>query len=83
MKTEPNDPVNPVGHDIGSVYSGIVIREYFAARAMQGLLSMNREPDASAARSVLGPAIAEDAVFMADLLIKELNRIPAGLQPKG
>jgi hypothetical protein len=67
--TNPNDPSNPCPHVNADftvqydVYQGLTKREYFAAMAMQGLLS---NPN----------TIFETqyAVIIADALIAELNK---------
>lgn len=46
-------------------YSGLTKREYFAALAMQGLLSTGKYEHF--------PTTAEDSISYADALIKELN----------
>jgi hypothetical protein len=78
MKTYPNDPINPTpiaGGDnyvvsaniITTTVPGLTKREYFAAIAMQGLISNSL--------SGRGPnGCAEDSVKFADALIKELNK---------
>lgn len=68
MSTCPGDPVAPLPEmslaDFEQPYRrGITKREYFAAFALQGLLT--RPPSAS---------VAEDAVAMADALMRALNR---------
>ncbi len=80
MKTNPNDSAFPeIYTDIdvnnpdkpGDTYStgGMTKREYFAAKAMQGMLTNEL---------LSGPeeneAIAKDAVNAADKLIAELNK---------
>jgi hypothetical protein len=59
IMTDPNDTVD-INHGIG-----LTKREYFAAMAMQGLLS---------ADSINYEAIIGDAVKLADALIEELNK---------
>lgn len=68
MKTNANDPINPVLVD-GTGDSGLTKREYFAAKAMQGLLSDKGSyfPDE---RELWVCA----AVKFADALIAELNK---------
>jgi hypothetical protein len=68
MKTDQNAPINPYRHlncngQIDDQYEGLTKREYFAAMAMQGLLSSSG-PDHQHAKT---------AIEMADDLIKELN----------
>ncbi|GGH02878.1 hypothetical protein [Pedobacter zeae] len=73
MKTKPNDPINPsttlqysgnaqLG-DIKVTTDGLTKREYFAALALQGLLSYHG-----------GGLLAERAVEQANALIYELNK---------
>lgn len=69
MKTNSNDPIYPHKHlnvnsQIDVQYKGLTMREYFAAMAMQGLLS---KPTHSAEE------LAIDAIKCADALINELN----------
>jgi hypothetical protein len=79
MKTEPNEPINPIMKDNMPAYRydnhligtdrliGITKRECFAAMAMQGLcakMSILTDPEEY--------AIASCAI--ADALIKELNK---------
>lgn len=73
MKTNGNDPANPtIGWEITSHgdpvsitdQHGLTKREYFAAMAMQGMLS---DPERYG-------VIAKGAVKFADALIKELNK---------
>ena len=79
MKTESNDPIYPceVGYEKGkqiaarqisnttALVIGLTKREYFAAMAMQGLLTDIRLNDAK--------VVSFHAVKFADALIKELN----------
>lgn len=77
MKTSPNDTVFPIdvfnrGPD-GIILNvnrlgGMTKREYFAALALQGLLSNSVEEDMTAGRCV------NLAVLMAEGLILELNK---------
>jgi len=77
MKTNGNDPANPtIGWELTVHGDPVVItdqygltkREYFAAMAMQGLLTSTKY--------ILYPItqVAKDAVNYADALIKELNK---------
>jgi len=80
MKTNPNDPINarPYSHDerpsgnyegdypeTFQAYSGLTIREYFAAMAMQGILAGSTVS--------LPDEVAECAINNADALIRKLN----------
>lgn len=67
MKTKHNDSAFPLYSDLLPIY-GLTKREYFAALAMQGLLSC--DTDAKHAEN----AVACFAVTHADSLIKELNK---------
>lgn len=69
MKTHPNDSANPVqiNGDVDSCNYGLTKREYFAALAIQGLLS----------NSSLKTDVKEDvetAVWAADALVEALNK---------
>ena len=59
MKTQGNDLVN-YGH------SPLTKREYFAAKAMQGILSVKNYGNQY-------ELVADDAVLYADALIEQLN----------
>lgn len=71
MKTEQNDIINAFEETDGSgghyhTHMGLTKREYFAAMAMQGILSGKG--------STINPIrTANDAVMFADELIKALN----------
>lgn len=67
MKTNPNDPISPVGS--GDRCAGLNKREYFAAMAMQGLLANEMHLEWGTRRE-----LSETAVDMADYLIAHLNR---------
>lgn len=76
MKTRQNDLAMPVfqpylhpDNDPGTFHTGLTKREYFAAMAMQGILS---NPTGGNDRD--GDLIARSAVAMADRLINELNK---------
>ena len=57
-------------HEEPSVKGGLTIRQHFAAMAMQGLLSNTKNGyDTKAAVTY-----AENAVYLADALIAELNK---------
>jgi hypothetical protein len=69
MKTEPNDSATGFGYaSHSSSYSkdGLTKREYFAAMAMQGILSGKLQTN-----SVF---VADYSVKYADALIKSLNK---------
>lgn len=78
MKTEPNDPKNPIqiakkANEHGVVieydnYFGLTKREYFAAMAMQGLLAK------AGINGEIYTDIVTHAVLNADALINQLNQ---------
>jgi hypothetical protein len=78
--TNPNDPINPLETDMSkdAIHIGLTKREYFAAMAMQGILSgfhtlqPENESQAFKMASVL-QGIANMAVRRADDLIQALN----------
>lgn len=65
-KTEPNEPAFACASDTGH-QEGLTKREYFAAMAMQGIIS---NPIHDQYKST----VAEVSVKMADELIKALNK---------
>ena len=65
--TREDDFISPV-KDVDYWEFGLGKREYFAAIALQGILSGNKHADLALA--------ARSAVDAADCLIKELNRAP-------
>lgn len=67
MKTDPNTPAFACS-DEKYLQPGLTKREYFAAMAMQGLLSNARLGDTCIKQ------YAKDAVLHADNLIEELNK---------
>jgi len=78
--TNPNHPVNTVtseniltGIMSDSDYVGLTKREYFAARAMQGLLT-NYIANGHYGSHESFPMVEEHAVSCADRLIIELNK---------
>jgi len=69
---EPAQPYIRTGDDL--VYAGLTIRQEFAARAMQGILStLSAESPLSKPAAFL---IATESVMIADALINELNKTP-------
>lgn len=66
MMIRPNDSAFPT--DQNNALGGLTARHYFAAMAMQGLLS-----DPTATESMPRDEIARTAVGMADALIRSLN----------
>jgi len=76
VKDEPAFPDNFAVGPQGDLYSsndtgygGLTKREYFAGLAMQGLINHG-----SHNRGLASGAFAEDAVIIADALLKELER---------
>lgn len=75
MKTNPNDLLNapqeykklPDKREISIVASGLTKREYFAALAMQGYLSISGVKEETMA------FVTKNSVLLADTLIKSLN----------
>lgn len=66
MQTLPNDPVSPVVSPDGKIYSGLTVREHFAALIMAGFVA---NPHSGSNISD-----AEGAVHAADALIEALNK---------
>ena len=69
---QPASPLNgdkwqkQMGFGVGyHEYSGLTKREYFAAMAMQGILSQGK--------LLMEPAVAEAAVELADAILKQLE----------
>ena len=68
--TDGRDGAHPLVYD-GIAYAGLTKREYFAAKALQGLLA---NPNVEGQKPALSQAtIAERAVGCADALIDALN----------
>lgn len=69
MKIQPNSFAFPCGSDTtGQGAPGLTVRDYFAAIAMQGLISSIGQHDL-----LYCSDIAHDAVLYADALIDALN----------
>lgn len=68
MTTEANQPINPVSSEHYSNFHGLTKREYFAAIAMQGMLS---NPENA---HVYYEKIVQTSILYADKLIEELNK---------
>ena len=66
----PAFPLQSIGPEFEPGYAGMTLRDYFAAKAMQGLLSMDLKPD------VENEELAEAAYAIADAMIKERTRTP-------
>lgn len=71
MKTDAHDAAYPIINGDYNPEFGLTKREYFAAMAMQGILS-DRDNQGYTWNY---EAMAADAVKMADQLIKQLNQI--------
>lgn len=63
-------PAFPVGSGDMRDPVGMTLRDYFAAKAMQGLLSIDLKPD------VENEDLAEVAYAIADAMIQERTRTP-------
>lgn len=70
MSTEPNESMHPIADNVLTWDKGLTKREYFAAMAMQGILS-DRDNQGYTWNY---EAMAADAVKMADQLIQQLNQ---------
>lgn len=72
MKTHSNEPINSIPdlNNHPSDWYGLTKREYFAAMAMQGIISNPNN------HYVTSYSIAERAVQIADALIEQLNKQP-------
>jgi vacuolar-type H+-ATPase catalytic subunit A/Vma1 len=66
MNTNPNDSAFPVDSGEMGMTEGLTKREYFAAMAMQGILSSSADRGTS--------AVAKNAVEFADALMEKLNQ---------
>lgn len=67
-----NESVYPLQHPNDNTFfndSGITLRQYYAGLAMQGLLASYGNHDTSDFTE-----IASDSVYMADVIIEELNK---------
>lgn len=67
----PAFPVNGPNGD----HPGMMLRDYFAAKAMQGFVS-GLMADGTACRKQDVPAIAESAYMMADAMLKARHQWP-------
>lgn len=68
METNANKPINVIEYNKHYAFIGLTKREYFAALAMQGIISNKDGLDIKIER------IVESAVDTADALIEELNK---------
>lgn len=66
----PAFPLQSIGPDFAPGYAGMTLRDYFAVKAMQGLLATDLKPD------VENEDLAEVAYAIADAMIKERTRTP-------
>ena len=66
-KTEPNQAAFAYFNEMNSWQTGLTKREYFAALVMQGIVS-------SGVPQQLHESFAKEAIHLADVLIKELNK---------
>ena len=67
MRTLPNDHINNIEY-------GLTKREYFAALAMQGLLSNSKVINPGGALCITKSEMMGIAVISANVLIEELNK---------
>ena len=67
MKTKPDDPVVMTTQNVNNPVYGLTKREYFAAIAMQGMVSQNMGLNSER-------HIAHYSVEFADALIERLNK---------
>lgn len=79
MKTNGDEPANPIYLESGLKYnshieSGLTKREYFAAMAMQGLIISQGEKNIVNNWGVDGERISENAVHIANELLKQLDK---------
>ncbi|RYF13887.1 MAG: hypothetical protein EOO42_18315 [Flavobacteriales bacterium] len=75
MKTNPNEPISTICSDaLGqTIYDGLTKREYFAAMALTGIMTMVANGRHSAPGGEV--SVAETAVRQADALIDALNKV--------
>jgi hypothetical protein len=84
QKLTGNEPAMPVNEEVTDridqnvkIYTGLTIRQHFAAMAAQGILSANKQieyGDYENMRSMSPSEVANQAVCIADALIDELNK---------
>jgi len=60
-----NEPAFPGVDDLGDPYTGMTLRDYFAAKAMQGFAST-----LTGTAPVLFDVLSRDAYLMADAMLK-------------
>ncbi|MFD2961605.1 MULTISPECIES: hypothetical protein [Olivibacter] len=73
MKTLPNEPAYPI-ETIHEEFLGMSKREYFASMALQGLVSNDSCKADIVISKEMADTYAQDAVTLADALIKALNK---------
>ena len=71
----PNTPTDRSGQ-IAEHECGMSLRDYFAAKAMQGLLSQGADDEDNQLHSkgLLGEVVAENAYHFADAMLAERNK---------
>jgi hypothetical protein len=83
MKTNPNDPINPIKETIYSGHGGLTKLEHFAGLAMQGILSaiytdnktLSAIDDCAKLNNIKSVAYLSNlAIEHAKSLIEELNK---------
>ena len=67
MKLNDGGPAFPIASQVFGDFAGMTLRDYFAAAAMQGMLS-------SEAMRIYDPDLAEESYRAADAMIKERER---------
>ena len=72
--TKANEPAFPYYHNIDYWGSGLSKREYFAAKAMQGILSANAPAMEEVNDKNVDYVVAREAVASADALLAELEK---------
>ena len=68
MKTETGGPAFPTHPNGALIHDGMTLRDYFAAKAMQGILASNTEHEHEDAH--IFDAIAEASYKQADAMLK-------------
>ena len=68
MKTETGGPAFPTHPNGALIHDGMALRDYFAAKAMQGILASNTEHEHEDAH--IFDAIAEASYKQADAMLK-------------
>jgi len=70
-KTKPDDPINDASYDsVQTLTAGLTKREYFAAKAMQGLLADHNN---TVAAGHMNSTIEDLSVVYGNKLIEALN----------